>query len=121
MDDTELAKKMLEWESLKEKLDSLEEEIKTEVLARGKTQVVGKCRVTYSGGRNTYDYETPAQNAPQEIIDKYKTEVINIDYKLVCKDAKIEPLVVSKSEPTATVKLETKEVSKQETSSFCDF
>jgi N-methylhydantoinase A/oxoprolinase/acetone carboxylase beta subunit len=131
MDSTELAKKMLEWESLKKQVDSLGKEIEAEVLKLGKTQTVGKCRVTYSGGRSTYDYETPAKNAPKEIIAKYSTEhktvnwegvvelakvdpdlieemtmtTVSVDYKSVCKEAKIDPIVVSKTEPTATIKL----------------
>lgn len=135
MDSTELAKKMLEWESLKRQLDSLGKEIEAEVLRLGKTQKVGMCQVTYSGGRSTYDYETPAKNAPKEIIEKYSTEhktvnwegvvelakvdpdlieemtttTVSVDYKSVCKEAKIDPDVVSKTEPTATIKLEEKD------------
>jgi hypothetical protein len=135
MDSTELAKKMLEWESLKKQVDSLGKEIEAEVLKLGKTQTVGKCRVTYSGGRSTYDYETPAKNAPKEILEKYSTEhksvdwegvveiakvdpdiieeltttSVSVDYKAVCKEANIDPLVVSKTIPTATIKLEEKD------------
>jgi hypothetical protein len=129
MDSSELAAKMLEWEKQKRALDALGAEIESEVIGLGKTQVVGKVRVTYSGGRATYDYKTPALTAPSELIDRYATprsvvdwdavadavpEVVSkfttteydIDYKAVLKEANIDPLVVSKTEPTATIKLE---------------
>ncbi len=129
MDASELATKMLEWEKNKRALDALGSEIEAEVLKLGKTQVVGKCRVTYSGGRATYDYETSGKFAPNEIIamctvpvqitdwEGVKATVPDVvaefthtenrvDYKTVCKEAKIEPLIVSKTEPTATIKLE---------------
>ena len=129
MNPSELAAKMLEWEKSKRALDALGAEIEAEVLEIGKTQVVGGCRVTYSGGRATYDYKTPALTAPSDVIDRYATprnvidwdavadavpEVVqkfttveyDVDYKAVLKDAGIEPVIVSKTEPTATIKLE---------------
>jgi len=132
MDSTELAEKMLMWERRKIELDELEQEIQAEVLKLQKTQLVGGCRVTYSNGRRTYDYETAGKTAPKEIIQKHSKidkmtdwkavveiakvdpdiieectyKVVNVNYAEVCKEAKIEPIVVSKTEPTATVKLE---------------
>ena len=132
MDATELAEKMLTWEKNKKALDILEKEIAEEVMKIGKTQVVGGCRVTYSGGRNTYDYETAGKTAPKEIIEKYsKTDTltdwqsvvelskvdpeiieectfktVTVDYKEVCKEAKINPIVVSTTPSTAMIKLE---------------
>ena len=130
MEASELAAKMLEWEKMKKALDLLGSEIETEVIRLEKTQVVGSVRVTYSGGRSTYDYESPALNkAPQDVISKYTTEfeVIDwegvkqtvpdvieeftkidksVDWKLVCKEAKIDPVVLSKTPPSATIKME---------------
>lgn len=132
MNATELAEKMLLWEKNKKALDELEKEIQEEVLKLKETQVVGGCRVTYSGGRNTYDYESAGKVAPKEIIERYSTVIettdwksvvelakvdpdiieectiktTDIDYKSVCKEAKIKPIVLSTSEPTASVKLE---------------
>jgi hypothetical protein len=129
MDASELATKMLEWEKGKKSLDALGAEIESEVLKIGKTQVVGGCRVTYAAGRATNDYKTPALTAPKEIIDRFSTpmkivdwdavaqvvpEVVeeftkieyDVDYKAILKEAKLEPLVVSRTEPTATIKLE---------------
>jgi hypothetical protein len=129
MNATELATKMLEWEKGKRALDELGAEIEAEVLTLQKTQVVGNCRVTYSGGRAAYDYETPGKTAPKEIIDMLTmrietvdwegvkatvpdvvaefTRIENkVDYKTVCKEAKIEPVVISTTAPSATIKLE---------------
>jgi len=129
MNASELAKKMLQWEEQKRALDALSAEIESAVIEVGKTMVVGKVRVTYSGGRATYDYVTPAESAPNEIMEKHKSvidtvdwdsvanevpEVVakftttefNYDWKAILEEAKIEPLVISKTEPTAKIKLE---------------
>jgi hypothetical protein len=131
MNPSELAAKMLQWEKDKRALDQLTVEIEEEVLKIQKTQVVGNVRVTYSGGRATYDYEKSAYGAPgtAELEEKYSTEkaVVNwdavaaevpdvvekytsisiaVDWKAVCDAAKIKPIVVSKTEPTAKIKLE---------------
>ena len=132
MNASELAEKMLLWEKNRKLLDELEKEIQEEVLKLQKTQVVGGCRVTFSGGRNTYDYETAGKTAPKEIIEKYSTIVettdwksvvelakvdpdiieectvktTNVDYKEVCKEFKIAPIILSTTPPSASVKLE---------------
>ena len=132
MNASELAEKMLLWEKNRKLLDELEKEIQEEVLKLQKTQVVGGCRVTFSGGRNTYDYETAGKTAPKEIIEKYSTIVettdwksvvelakvdpdiieectvktTNVDYKEVCKESKIAPIILSTTPPSASVKLE---------------
>jgi hypothetical protein len=120
---------MLLWERYKRTIDALSAEIEAEVLDIGKTQVVGSVRVTYSGGRATYDYETPGKDAPPELIEEHSEEHavvdwdavaeevpdvvekhtavnVSVDWSAVCKDAKISPVVVSRTEPKATIKLE---------------
>jgi predicted transcriptional regulator len=129
MNSSQLAIKMLEWEEKKRALDALSAEIESEVLKLEKTQVVGKVRVTYSGGRATYDYQTPAREASIELIEKYSTErtvtdwdlvkeevpeviakystiEIDVAWNQVCKEAGIEPVVLLKTEPIAKIKLE---------------
>jgi len=129
MNPSELAGKMLEWEKNKKALDVLGAEIEAEVLKTGKTQVVGGCRVTYSGGRATYDYQTPCANIDGEILVKYASPVDTVDWKAVAaevpeviekftvrnftydwkailKEAKLDPIVVSRTDPTATIKLD---------------
>jgi hypothetical protein len=129
MNASELAEKMLTWEKNKRSLDELGKEIEAEVLTLQKTQVVGGCRVTYSGGRSTYDYQTPCQSVDGEILAKHSTarDVIDwegvkatvpdviaefttttfdYDWKSILKDAGLEPLVLSTTAPSATIKLE---------------
>jgi len=129
MNASELAEKMLLWEKNERANQELAKEIEAEVLKIEKTQVVGGVRVTYSGGRSTYDYQTPAVSAPPELLAKYASQVkttdwdavadevpeivekhtttnFTYDYKSILKDAGIEPVVLSKTEPTATIKLE---------------
>lgn len=131
MDSSMLAARMLEWEKRKQELDALEAEIKAAVLEIGKTQTVGNVRVTYSAGRRSFDYERSGKSAPAEIVEKFTTislvtdwqaaceqadvsediialhtdKVSSTSWSEVCKAAGIEPLVVSQSEPSATVKL----------------
>jgi hypothetical protein len=129
MNASELAEKMLLWEKNERANNELAKEIESEVLKLEKTQVVGGARVTYSGGRSTYDYETPAVKAPPELLVKYATQVRTTDwdaveaeapeivakhsvtnyvydYKSILKEANIEPVVASKTDPTATIKLD---------------
>ena len=129
MDSSELAMKMLEWEKQTRANNVLGAEIEAEVLRLGKTQVVGKCRVTYRNGTATYDYETPcksvdpailAQHAVTvdtvdwkavaaevpEVIKKHTTQSFAYSWKTVLKAANLEPLVVSRTDPTATIKLD---------------
>ena len=131
MNASELAKKMLEWELKYRELDILEQVIKSSVLEIEKTQTVGNVRATYSKGRAKYDYETPGGQAPQGIIDEQSRGVIEIDWmevakeagytlemrekhtsyirttnwSKVCKDADIEPLIISQGDPSVKVKL----------------
>ncbi len=129
MNASELAQEMLLWEKTQRENDARGRTIEAEVVKLGKTQVVGGCRVTYSGGRATYDYEEPGKTAPTDVILKYTTErevvdwdavreevpeivakystvEFSTDFREVCKEAKIEPVVISKPEPTAIIKLE---------------
>ena len=129
MNASELAEKMLLWEKNKLALDALGGEIEAEVLKLEKTQVVGGVRVTYSGGRATYDYATPCSRVADEIkarfatqrestdwdavadevpevVAKFTTIETDYDFKAICKEEKIEPVVLSKTEPTATIKLD---------------
>jgi len=132
MDKTQLAFKLLEWEMKRNELDDLEKEITDAVLFLEKTQNVGNVRASYSGGRATYDYETPAfANATLEIKLKHQTKqketdwemlakdigfsgdqfnnwttlIITTDWKAVCKEAEIKPIVLSRTDPSVKIKI----------------
>lgn len=63
MNATELATRMLEWETTQRAADALRAEIEAAVLALGKTQTVGNVRATFSAGRRTFDYRAAVDNA----------------------------------------------------------
>ena len=63
MNATELATKMLEWETTQRAADMLRAEIEAAVLAVGKTQTVGNVRATFSAGRRTFDYRAAVDRA----------------------------------------------------------
>ena len=107
MNASELAQALLLWEKLMNQAKLVEMDIQKAVLVLGKTQTVGNVRASYSGGRKTYDYQTPALDAPVELIADYtKTEtVVTTDWKMICELAGKEPLVVSQTAPSVTVKM----------------
>ena len=129
MNASELATKMLEWESKKKELDTLETEIKQAVLELQSTQKVGNVVASYTNGRRELDYETPGKNAPvywitsnttrteyvdweaakpliyPDIIAEFTRIEENVNWSAVCKDAKIEPLVIKEGTPSVTVKI----------------
>jgi hypothetical protein len=105
MNASELAQKMLAWEDARKSLDALEDEIKAAVLAIGKTQTVGNVTASYTNGRRTFDYETPAKIAPAEVVAAYTKTVVTTDWRAICKDIGAEPLVVAEGTPSVTVKL----------------
>lgn len=105
MNATELAQAMLKWQELMDQVKLLEADIKTAVLEIGKTQTVGNVRASYSGGRRTFDYQTPGLAAPVTLIaDHTRTETIT-DWKSVCEVAGIEPVVIDQSPPSVIIKM----------------
>ncbi len=131
MDLYELGLKMLEWEKKTRNLEELGDEICSVVLDIGKTQTVGNVRATFANGRKEYDYETPGSQASSAIIDLYTEEEERIDWEglarnfaptvleisqftdlnktikwsKVCKEAKIDPVVLSQKDPSVKIKL----------------
>lgn len=106
MDKSELTAKMLEWEAQKKVLDALEDVIKHAVMTLEETFIAGNVRATFSGGRKTYDYESAGKTAPQEVIDKFTTP--KVDWRLVCEEAKFDAVPFTVSNPSVTIKLDTK-------------
>lgn len=106
-----LEEKMIKWRAAMAEIQSLEEEIKAEVIALGKTFDVGNIRASYTAGRRTFDYETPCASLPQEVLDAYTVTVPPVeerkyvDYTALCKGEGIEPVVKSQTSPSVTLKL----------------
>ena len=110
MNASELAQKMLEWETLRVQLDALEDELKEAVLEIGKTQTVGNTRVSYSKGRKSYDYEAGAMDhddVSDVMIEAYteRRTVVNTDWRGICKRVGMRDIPFIQGEPSATVKL----------------
>ena len=129
MNVSELAIKMLDWETKKIELDAIEAEIKEAVLDLKATQTAGNVIASYSKGRRELDYETPGKNAPidyihahtvankfvdwdavaslidPDIIEECTRETEQVNWSDVCKDAKIKPVVVKEGNPSVTMKM----------------
>ena len=98
MNASQLAAKMLDWESKRKELDALEGEIQAAVLELKRTQTVGAVKASYSAGRRKFDYEAGGKSASDEVISAYTSvipeqvipERTTIDWKGVCKEAKVD-------------------------------
>lgn len=95
MNASELASKMLEAEKLHGLLVGLEKEIEAAVLELKDSQKVGNVKAAYTNGRRELDWETPAQSAPQDVIEKYTTTSETVDYKAACEIAKVDPDIIA--------------------------
>jgi hypothetical protein len=109
MESNELAKKMIEWGELKAQMDALENEIKTEVLAIGKTQTVGNVRATFSNPRKTYQgWDAAVMEAEPEGLDQkaYEVVTVTIDWQKAAADYGIErkSWIDENAKPSVTVK-----------------
>jgi len=120
MDASQLALKMLDWETKRKELDALGAEITDAVLAIGKTQTVGNVRASYSDGRRTFDHEYPVQMERRRALAEDNGDALKeIDYfiaantvvvsstswRVVREALKLEPLCTGKSSPSVTLKL----------------
>ena len=107
MNQSELAQKMLEWETLVHELDELGKEIEDAVLELGKTVDAGNVRASYSGGRKKFNYEKAGWDARYAHIQRYTTTHQKTNWKKVCEAAgyEMEDIPFTQSEPTVTLKL----------------
>lgn len=109
MNASELATKMLEWETFYQQLKKLEQEISLAVLEIGKTQTVGNVRATYTSGRKKFLYEDAYNKsgiiAPQEVMNE--NTKISYDWKSICAalGIDVEPFAIQESGPSVSVKL----------------
>lgn len=129
MNASELASKMLEAEKLHNQLVGIEKEIEQAVLELKDSQKVGNVKAAYTNGRRELDWQPSALSAPQEVIEKYtKTsewvdyeqacEIAKVsediliecthydkttDYAAICKELKLEPVVVKEGVPSVKI------------------
>ena len=110
MDKSELAKLMLKWETIKNRLDEIEAAIIDSVLQIGETVTAGNVKATYNTGRKRYDYADVGSDASAALVAEY-TKVKTVEQtdwrKLVLDGMQIsqEQVPFSQSEPSVTVKL----------------
>ena len=90
MNASQLAEKMLEAEKLNRQLKELEAEITAEILELKSTQKVGNVNASYTAGRRELDWQTPAMSAPENVIEKFTTEIELTDWKQACIVAHVD-------------------------------
>ena len=103
MDALHLAEMMIEYEKLYRRMQEIETEIAPFILETGETQKIGNVTAKYLAGRTVYDYETAGQAAPPALIADHTEIIKKVDWRSVCKEAKIEAPV--KVEPVPSVKM----------------
>jgi hypothetical protein len=111
MNAQELEKLLMEWGVARRALEELEQQIKDEVLMRGKTFSTHAVTASYSGGRRRFDWLESGKQAPIEIMVRHTTQPPRppvpdpvTDWKAVCKEAGIEP-TFTKSAPSVKIKV----------------
>lgn len=107
-DRSALARLMLRWERQTRLLDEIETAIKDTVLQLEETITTGNVRATYSAGRKRYDYETPAQQAPDDVIAAHTVTVTKTDWRTIALQElglPKEDLQFTQSSPSVTIKL----------------
>ena len=102
MNKSELAEKLLEWESKKRELDILEELITHEVMALEESFTVGNITAKLNGGKRKFDYEGASQNVSKDIVDRNTKVETKIDWKSVCKEGGVEDIPFTTGNPSVT-------------------
>lgn len=108
MNKSELATKMIEWESKKKEIDQLEAEIKHAVMALEESFSVGDISAGFRAGTRSFNYESAGKNAPQDIIDNNTTTETKINWKSVCSDLSLDKnkdIPFTTGNPSITLKI----------------
>lgn len=106
MDISTLARKMLEWQDAREKLDILEAEIKAAVMEVGSTQTVGIVRASYSKGVGKYDYALACAGAGLDETDLREYAKTTYDFRQAALDHQINlDQFYKPGEPSVSLKL----------------
>ena len=109
MNKSELAEKLLEWETKKRELDQLEDIIAHEVMILEESFTVGDITAKLNSGRRSFDYESGGKNVSKDIIErntKVETKVeTKIDWKAICKEGGvIVPFTTGNPSVTISIK-----------------
>ena len=105
MNKSELATKMIEWESKKKEIDQLEAEIKRTVMLLEESFSVGDISEGFRAGNRKFDYESVGKNVSQDIIDNNTEEKIEIHWIGVCKEAGISDIPFTTGNPSVSLKI----------------
>ena len=109
----QLAQDMLEWHHYQRAADERAAAIRDTVMDLGETVTTGTVRASYSKGRKSYDYHGAAvkEMAPwaederaAQIVSRL-TLIEKVDWRLVCKDAEIDDIPFTESNPSVTIKV----------------
>jgi len=107
MNARELEGLLMEWDKARVILEDIETQIKDEVLIRGKTFSTHTVTASYSGGRRNFDWKGAGSQASADVIARHTVQPPLpdpvTDWKLVCKEAEIEPSF-TKGAPSVRVK-----------------
>lgn len=108
MNESTLAKLMLDWERKRRELDEMEAAIRDSVLQLKESRAVGNVRATYYGGRKSYDYKSVGKDAPPSLVESYtKTTTRTYWRDLVLDGMGIdkEQIPFTQSKPSVKLKL----------------
>lgn len=106
MDANEVAKLMLDWGDLKDKMDAIEKQVSDYILAQEtpKTIVVGRIRATYSQGRRTFDYPAACKDVPPEVIEKHTRIEEVTDWPEIAREFDLK-VPYTQADPKVTLKI----------------
>ena len=102
MNKSELAEKLLEWETKKKDLDQLEDLIKHEVMALEESFTVGNVTAKLNSGKRKFDYEIVGKNVSKDVIDRNTKVETKIDWKTVCKEGGVKDIPFTTGNPSVT-------------------
>ena len=109
MNKSELAEKLLEWETKKKELDQLEDLISHEVMILEESFTVGDITAKLNSGRRNFDYESGGNNVSKDIIErntKVETKVeTKIDWKAICKEGGVKDIPFTTGNPSVTISI----------------
>ena len=110
MDELEFAKLCIEYTETYRKLQTLEEEIKKEVLSMPtpSTQKVGALTATYRSPRRTYHYDKAWEKhgiKNPEALDEFTKTSTRVDYKAACEAYNITDIDWVEADPQVSIKV----------------